>query len=47
MNYTKPQILTEKKAHLAIQSAFLKHDDTVDNISSQTKTTPAAYEADE
>jgi hypothetical protein len=47
MNYTRPQILAEKKAHLAIQSHILKHDDTVDSMTNDTRTTPAAYEADE
>jgi hypothetical protein len=47
MKYTRPQILTTKQASRAIQSAALKHDDTIDNSMAGTKTTPAAYEADE
>jgi hypothetical protein len=48
MNYSRPQILTEKNAGQAIHSIHLKDDDTVDNMTSPTtKTTPAAYEADE
>ena len=47
MNYTRPQILTEKKAGQAIHSTSLKDDDTVDNMTIHTRTTPAAYEADE
>ena len=47
MNYTRPQILAEKKAHLAIQSHILKNDDTVDSMTNDTRTTAGAYEADE